>query len=40
LVNPSLKTKATKLKMKRAESKIELTKIANKNPFYLEIIWM
>ena len=35
-----MKTKATKLKMNRAERRIELAKIANKNPFYLEIIWM
>lgn len=40
MVNPSLKTKATKLKMNRAESTIELTKIANKKPFCLEIIWI
>jgi hypothetical protein len=38
LVKPSLKTKATKLKMKRAESRIELPKMANKKPFCWESI--
>jgi hypothetical protein len=37
-LNPSLKTKATKLKMKRAESRIELAKMANKKPFCCESI--
>ena len=37
-VNPNLKMNATKLKMKMAESTKELAKIANKNPFYCEII--
>ena len=38
LVKPILKTKATKLKMKRAESRIELAKIVNKKPFWCESI--
>jgi hypothetical protein len=37
-VNPSLNTKATKLKMKRAERMIELANIANRNPFCFDII--
>ena len=40
LVKPSLNTKATKLIMKMAESKMALAKIAKRKPFYWEIIWM